>query len=105
MPPPWPGNCRRPTSARACFPFSPFAHNNGHPNFGFTTGQRYTLRWAANPKLTANVCPGDNAQQWIDAVNAGGGSERGYIENNSAEIIRMAIEQDYQTAPSPWASR
>jgi hypothetical protein len=81
------------------FPFSPFAHNNGQADFGFTTGQHYTLRWASNPKLNANVCPGDDAPQWIAAANANGGSERGYYEFNSSDIIRMAIEQDYLTAP------
>jgi hypothetical protein len=81
------------------FPFSPFAHNDGQPDFGFTAGERYTLRWGSNPKLNVNVCPGDNAPQWVEQAQAGGASERGYIEYNSSEIIRMAIEGDYQTAP------
>jgi len=45
------------------FPFSPFAHNGGDPNFGYTPGTHYTLRWPASPKLNKNLCPGDNAQQ------------------------------------------
>jgi hypothetical protein len=79
------------------FPFSPFAHNNTDPNFGYTPGQQYTLRWPASPKLNNNVCPGDNQQQWIDQSNLGGGSERGYIEDTTAAVIRMTIVQDYQT--------
>lgn len=78
-------------------PFSPFAHNNGQPDFGFTVGQRYTLRWGSNPKVGVNVCPGDDAEPWVAQAKAGGADERGYIEETSSAIIRMAIEQDYQT--------
>ena len=78
------------------FPFSPFAHDDVDPDFGYTPGQQYTLRWGATPKVNS-VCAGDNAQQWIDESSLGGGSERGYIENTSADIIRMAIVQDYQS--------
>jgi Flp pilus assembly protein TadG len=81
------------------FPFSPIAHNPADPNYGFTPGTQYTLRWAANPKLDKNVCPGDNAAAWIAKYNEGPASWRGYIEENSASVIRMAIEQDYQTDP------
>lgn len=79
------------------FPFSPYAHNNTEPHFGLVPGQLYTLRWAANPRLNDNVCPGDNLQDMIDLSEAGGGSERGYIEETSASIIRQAIVDDYQT--------
>jgi sigma54-dependent transcription regulator len=60
---------------------------------------RYTLRWAANPKFGSNVCPGDNAAAWLAKYNEGSSSWRGYIEENSASVIRMAIQQDYQTSP------
>jgi Flp pilus assembly protein TadG len=80
-------------------PFSPFAHNNGQPDFGFVPGVRYTLRWGANPKVGVNVCPGDDAEQWVAQAKAGGSDERGYIEETSSAIIRMAIEQNYQTRP------
>jgi hypothetical protein len=79
------------------FPFSPFVHDNSDPNFGYTPGQRYTLRWPASPKLNKSVCPGDDEQQWIDESNLGGGSERGFIEDTSAAIIRLSIVQDYQS--------
>jgi hypothetical protein len=78
-------------------PFSPLAHNTEEPHFGLVPGRRYTLRWPANPRLGKNVCPGDDIQEIIDLSEAGGGSERGYIEENSSAVIRASIEQDYQT--------
>jgi hypothetical protein len=79
------------------FPFSPYAHNNTGPNFGLVPGQLYTLRWAANPRLGRNTCAGDDVQSMIDLAEAGGGSERGYIEETSAATIRAAIVGNYQT--------
>ena len=79
------------------FPFSPIAHNHAAPDFGFTPGQWYTLRWPSNPKVDVNVCAGDNAPQWVDHVKEGSASERGYIEETSSAVIRMAIEQDYMS--------
>ena len=80
-------------------PFSPFAHNSGQPDFGFTPGERYTLRWGSNPMVGINVCPGDDAPPWVAQARAGGADERGYIEETSSAIIRAAIEQDYMTRP------
>lgn len=80
------------------FPFSPLAHDNIGPNFGLIPGELYTLRWASNPRLGNNTCPGDDTQAMIDLANSGGGSERGYIEETSASVIRQAITGDYQTA-------
>ncbi|HEV2202389.1 MAG TPA: TadE/TadG family type IV pilus assembly protein [Bryobacteraceae bacterium] len=80
------------------FPFSPYAHDGTSPDFRLVVGQLYTLRWAANPRLDSNTCPGDNTSTMIQLENAGGGSERGYIEDTSSAIIRQAIEDDYQTA-------
>lgn len=79
------------------FPFSPLAHSSTPPDFGYTSGEWYTLRWGSNPRVGKNVCPGDDAEQWVDLAAAGSSSERGYIEETSSAIIRMAIEQDYQT--------
>jgi Flp pilus assembly protein TadG len=77
------------------FPFSPFAHNNSDlNNFGYTPGTQYTLRWPASPKLNKNLCPGDNAQQWLDESQLGGNSERGYIEINSASVLRSIVYGD-----------
>ena len=80
-------------------PFSPFAHNSGQSDYGFVPGERYTLRWGSNPKVNVNVCQGDNAAAWVAQAQAGGSSERGYIEESSSSVIRAAIEQDYQTEP------
>jgi hypothetical protein len=79
-------------------PFSPFAHSTA-ADMGFVAGRQYTLRWPASPKLNVNVCEGDDAQQWVDGAQAGGGSERGYIEATSSEIIREAIIGNYQSQP------
>ncbi|MEK7408296.1 MAG: pilus assembly protein TadG-related protein [Acidobacteriota bacterium] len=75
------------------FPFSPFSHNSAPPDFGYTPGVHYTLRWGAGFK----PCVGDDDPAWIAQAQAGGSDERGYIEVTSADIIRQAIEQDYQS--------
>lgn len=85
------------TWSQSLFPFSPFAHNLTGPNFGLIPGQLYTLRWSSNPRLNANVCDGDNQQAIIDLAQAGGGSERGFIESASSSLIRQTIVDDYQT--------
>ncbi len=88
----------RNTSSEGACPFSPLAHNNVGPHFGLTPGVPHTLRWAANPKIsTGNVCDGDAIQSIVDLSKAGGGSERGYIEDNSAAVIRNSIVYGYQT--------
>jgi Flp pilus assembly protein TadG len=79
------------------FPFSPMVHNAADPNYGYTVGERYTLRWGSNPQVGPNVCPGDRHPTWVAKAKEGCASERGYIEETSASIIRMAIEKDYQT--------
>jgi len=93
------GQVLKPSFSEGAFPFSPFAHNSGQPDFGFTPGTWYTLRWGSNPKVDVNVCPGDNAAAWVAQAKAGGAEERGYIEETSSAIIRTAIEGDYQTGP------
>ncbi len=80
-------------------PFSPYTHNSNPPHFGYTPGINYTLRWGSNPKVGQNVCPGDDAAQWVAQAHAAGASDRGYIEENSASIIRASIVDNYQTRP------
>lgn len=89
----------KPDFREGLLPFSPFAHNHAPPDFGFAPGINYTLRWGSNPRVGVNVCPGDDAQPWVDLAKAGTSSERGYIEETSSAIIRAAIEEDYQTRP------
>ncbi len=97
------------TFSEGLFPFSPLAHNGTGPTYGLTPalpgppqteGGIYTFRWAANPKLTGNnpnVCQDDRTQSMIDLAQSGNGSERGYIEDTSASVIRQAIGGDAQT--------
>jgi len=86
------------------FPFSPFAHDVADPvHHGLVPGGLYTLRWPANPKLPnaggqgSNMCPNDRTQAILDLAEALGGSERGFIEQTSASVIRQTIINDYQS--------
>ena len=83
------------------FPFSPYAHTLIGPDFGLEIGKQYTLRWPANPKWGngngANLCQGDNSQSMAIIAGAAAGSERGYIEDTSASLIRNTIIDDYQS--------
>lgn len=83
----------------ALFPFSPYAHDTVAPSFGLVKGSDYTLRWPSNPKLGngSNVCPGDQTSGTMAIAEAAGGSERGYIEDTSASLIRSTIVDDYQS--------
>lgn len=93
------------TFREGLFPFSPFAHNSTPPHFGLVPGQVYTLRWPNNPSIgnqgqgngNTNVCQGDRVQSVIDTAQAQGGSERGFIEQTSADVIRRTIINDYQS--------
>ena len=82
------------------FPFSAmgFAGAPG-PEFGFVRGEIYTLRWGSNPQVAPmpRTCPGDNTAARVAQAEAGSNSERGYIKNTSASIIRQAIEEDYMS--------
>jgi Flp pilus assembly protein TadG len=93
------GQVQKTNFGEGLLPFSPFPHNAADPNFGYTVGEVYTLRWGSNPKTGPNVCPGDNQQQWVDKAEEGAASERGYIEETGSSVIRAAIEQNYQTRP------
>jgi len=80
------------------FPFSPFARNNTGPNFGLAPGNIYTLRWPANPSAGAeSACRDDRDAATIAKATAAGGAERGYIEETSADLMRPAIVDDFQT--------
>jgi Flp pilus assembly protein TadG len=93
------GQVQRDSFPDGTFPFSPFAHNDIAPDFGLTPGEKHTLRWPSNPKVNVNVCSGDNSDFMIDLAEAGGGEERGYIDETSSSVIREAIVNDYQTTP------
>ncbi len=96
------GQVAKSSFSEGLFPFSPYAHQpNSAPDFGLITGKQYTLRWPANPKIGngngANVCDGDNSQNMLNVAQAAGGSERGFIEDTSASLIRQTIVDDYQS--------
>jgi len=82
-------------------PFSPDAQNSGDPNFGYTPGQLYTLKWAPigeRPK-PGGRCPGDAT------FNPGGGSsDRGYIDigqGNGNSGLEDAIVNNTFTLSQP----
>src|SRR5438128_1775552 len=101
------------------FPFSPIAHAYGNTaadvlaadptgNMGFKVGYQYTLRWPSNPNTSNynNVCDGDSVAdptatpthkdpEWVQKADASSNSQRGYIELQSADAIRSAIEDDH----------
>jgi hypothetical protein len=87
------------------FPFSPFAHPDtiaeldADPVSGLVPGNIYTLRWSPTAKVSNpnTMCSGDTYEEMIDIAKAGGGEERGYIEDTSADILREAIVFDRQT--------
>jgi Flp pilus assembly protein TadG len=101
------GRVNRPYFTEGIFPFSPYSHkiapdcatcDDASDLFGMRIGNRYTLRWAADPTLAKeNVCSGDDSQTMIDISNAGGGSIRGYIELNSAADLSQAILSNVTT--------
>jgi hypothetical protein len=82
-------------------PFSPDAHNAADPNFGFTPGQDYTLKWPPPGQRTkpGNTCSGD-----VGFTPANGSSERGYIDvgqgnGNSALTDTIVNNQFYLDQP------
>lgn len=91
------GQISRTRFREGLFPFSPLAHNSAPPDFGLTRGVHYTLRWPSSPKVGHNVCPGDDHESFVALATAGGGEERGFIEESSAANIRAAIVDNYQT--------
>ena len=82
-------------------PYTPFAHNaatdaNGKlldPNFGFTVGEEYAIRWPGNLNKN-NACEGDKVNWPAFNFSANSnlpGSDRGYFQLQSAATIRSAI--------------
>lgn len=104
------GRLKSPVAARAIagqlatsvpngyFPFTPIAHSRTDPNFGFTKGEQYTLRWAASPKANgSNVCQGDRdpSNKWILAAESRGSDNRGFFgDQSSASLIWDQVAND-----------
>ncbi len=81
-------------------PFSPDAQVPTDPHFGFTIGQRYTLKWAppGQRNKTGGRCPGDQT------FNPGGGSsDRGYIDvgqgNGNSGLFDAIVNSSFYTTP------
>jgi Flp pilus assembly protein TadG len=73
-------------------PFTPFAHNDADPNYGFILGEEYAFRWPGNLNSKGQACEGDQVSwptyNFSDQV---AGSTRGYFELQSAAAISSAI--------------
>jgi len=80
-------------------PFSPDAHSLTDPNFGFTIGQQYTLRWPPpGQQKKGNGCSGDVG------CSPSGSSDRGYIDigqGNGNSGLTSAIVDNGYTLSSP----
>ena len=76
-------------------PFSPTAHDNADPNFGFTAGVQYTLRWAPSGqrKQPGGTCAGDAG---FDPNSDG---DRGYVDvgqgSGASDVNAVIINNDY----------
>jgi hypothetical protein len=81
-------------------PFTPFAHNNTDPNFGYSVGQEYGFLWPGNVNNKNNACAGDQTN-WpqYDMSDQVSGSTRGYFELQAASAIADAILGGKQTLP------
>jgi Flp pilus assembly protein TadG len=80
-------------------PFSPDAHTPADPDFGFTIGEQYTLKWAPSGQRDkpGGRCPGDAT---FDP--GGGSSDRGYIDvgqgNGNSALHDAIVNNDYNLA-------
>lgn len=88
------------TFPQGVFPFAPIAKTNVKPNFGYGYGDILTLLWPSSVGSNGqgvkmnNLCLADRNQASLDAVKAGTTSDRGYIQESSADAIAEAIEDD-----------
>ena len=80
-------------------PFSPDAHDPADPSFGFTLGQKYTLKWAPPGQRSkpGGSCPAD-----VGFTPGGGSSDRGYIDigqgNGNSALHEAIVNNDYNLA-------
>lgn len=86
----------RTSFASGLLPFTLIAHDDSDPAFGFTVGEKYTMRWPASPKVNKNLCSGDNAEQWL---NKSGANMQGYYQETSNALLVDAVMNGFQSAP------
>jgi Flp pilus assembly protein TadG len=81
-------------------PFSPTAHDPNAADFGFTSGQLYTLRWAPSGQRdkAGGSCAGDVG------FDPGGSDDRGYVDvgqGTGASALRDTIVNNSFFLPTP----
>jgi hypothetical protein len=81
-------------------PFAPAAHLPEDPEFGFTRGQLYTMRWApvGQREKEGGSCPGDAG------FDPGSASDRGYMDvgqGSGASALRAAVVNSGYFLPLP----
>jgi hypothetical protein len=74
-------------------PFSPDAHNTSDPNFGFTAGQLYTLRWPPSGQGSRTWCGGDAGYSPVSS------SDRGYVNvgqpNGNSGLTSALVDNNF----------
>jgi len=78
-------------------PFSPIAPNTGDTvNYGYQTGQLYTLRYPSPVQGMGSVCPGDQSGTYWQSLPS---QDHGFWGSNSSAVIRGEIVDDTQAVP------
>jgi Flp pilus assembly protein TadG len=79
-------------------PFSPIAPNGADTvNYGYQTGQLYTLRYPSNGGQNAgNVCPGDASATYWQSLPS---QDNGFWGSTSSSVLRGEIVDDTQAVP------
>jgi hypothetical protein len=88
------------------FPFSPIAHDvvvtggvatHSDPDFGFTPGVQYDLKWPTNPVLNdpnKAPCAGDNNQGAINQAGTSNSGALGLVAFNGASFAVGQVQDD-----------
>jgi len=78
-------------------PFSPIGPGGAPPNFGFTSGVQYTLRYPSVGGLKkTDVCTGDQGGGYWSSLPS---QDKGYWGSTSAAALRGEVVDDTQTSP------
>jgi Flp pilus assembly protein TadG len=79
-------------------PFSPISPNSADTvNYGYQTGQLYTIRYPSNGGQNAgNVCPGDASGTYWQNLPS---QDHGFWGSNSSSALRGEIVDDTQSVP------
>lgn len=96
------GQVSRQSMGDGLAPFAPVAHSPGDPDFGFSKGQLYTLRWAPSGQRgkAGGMCGGDMG------FDPGSSSDRGYIDvgqGSGASALNASIVDNSFFLPAPLA--